>query len=386
MYIDRQTDLVAFVERMRACRLLAIDTEFLRERTYYPRLCLLQLAGDDGEPTIVDPLAVEDLTPLAELLRDESITKIFHAGGQDLEILLHEIGVLPTPIFDTQIAAAFLGHTQQIGYGSLVASLCGVSLKKGDSFTDWSLRPLTDSQLAYAADDVIYLPRMYEILHDELSLAGRLSWLDDEFRALLDPERYLSNPRERYRRLKRVSSLSRRELSAAREVAAWREEQAQARDIPRKWVLTDEQIVEACRRESRSVNELYMIRGMRERLAIAEARTVVGLIVKGLEAPPATWPYVEHTGSGEPNVESALDLMNALVRLRARQNDIAVQMLATHDELVALARGHGDNLRLLNGWRKKLIGDELLALLEGKLSLSLRGFELVVETTDAGKL
>lgn len=223
MYIDNQETLEAFVERARASSVLAIDTEFLREKTYYARLCLLQLATDD-EVAIIDPFAVNDLHVLVPLLADRDIVKLFHAGGQDLEILYREVGMLPEPIFDTQVAAALLGHTQQIGYGALVHSVCGVNLKKVDSYTDWSRRPLSDSQLEYAADDVVYLPGIYREMCAMLDARGRREWLAPDFAELSDPARYEADPRQRFRRLKRVSSLSRRQLSAAREVAAWREE------------------------------------------------------------------------------------------------------------------------------------------------------------------
>ncbi len=247
MYIDNQESLEAFVRRARSSGLLAIDTEFLRESTYYPKLCLLQMATD-SEVVLIDPFKVPDLAPLRPLLEDQSIVKLFHAGGQDLEIIYRKLGVLPTPLFDTQIAASVLGHPQQIGYGALVAAMCGKTLKKSDSFTDWSLRPLKESQLEYAADDVIYLPQVYRVMIEKLQAKGREQWLQAEFDELGNPARYHEDPRERYKRLKRGSSLNRRQLAAAREVAAWRELKAQRVDRPRKWVLTDEQIVEACKR------------------------------------------------------------------------------------------------------------------------------------------
>ena len=277
MYIATQENLAAFVERARSSSVLAIDTEFLREKTYYAKLCLLQMATDD-EVVIVDPFEMDDLSVLAPLLTDERIVKLFHAAGQDLEIILREVGVLPRPVFDTQIAAALLGHTQQIGYAALVHAECGVSLKKIDSFTDWSRRPLSASQRDYAADDVVYLPRLYAGMRAALEEKGRLHWLDHDFEELSDPARYEANERERFRRLKRVSQLSRRQLSAAREVAAWRELEAQRRDVPRKWVVTDEQIVEACKREARTIDELFMVRGLSDRLSTKDARAVVSLV------------------------------------------------------------------------------------------------------------
>ena len=372
MYIATQENLAAFVERARSSSVLAIDTEFLREKTYYAKLCLLQMATDD-EVVIVDPFEMDDLSVMVPLLEDERIVKLFHAAGQDLEIILREVGVLPRPVFDTQIAAALLGHTQQIGYAALVHAECGVSLKKIDSFTDWSRRPLSASQRDYAADDVVYIPRLYAGMRAALEEKGRLHWLDHDFEELSDPARYEANERERFRRLKRVSQLSRRQLSAAREVAAWRELEAQRRDVPRKWVVTDEQIVEACKREARTIDELFMVRGLSDRLSTKDARAVVSLISSALSAPPDTWPELDRCGKSEPNVDAELDLMSALVRLRAKENGIAFPTLASHDDLARVARGYREGVDLLRGWRRAIVGEELLELLDGRLTLSLDG-------------
>ncbi|KAB1650916.1 ribonuclease D [Adlercreutzia muris] len=379
-YIANQENLEAFVRRARSSAVLAVDTEFLREKTYYANLCLLQLATDT-EVAVVDPFAIEDLSVLVPLMEDPTIVKLFHAAGQDLEIIYRELGVLPSPVFDTQVAAALLGHTQQIGYGPLVHSLCGVSLKKSDSFTDWSRRPLSDSQLDYAADDVIYLPKMYRVMRERLEAKGRLGWLDNDFAALSDPANYVCDVASRFKRLKRVGQLSRRQLSAAREVASWRELTAQARDLPRKWVLTDEQVVESCRREARTIDELFMVRGMREKLCTRDARAVVAALVRGLDAPPEQWPELDKSLKSEPNVDAELDLMEALVRLRARENDIAMQTLASHGELARVARGYRTDVDVLKGWRRAIIGEELLDLLAGKLALSLGPDGLVVTRT-----
>ena len=377
MYIANQEDLEAFANRAMRSSVLAIDTEFLREKTYYAKLCLLQLATDD-ETAIVDPFEVDDLRVLAPLLENESVVKLFHAGGQDLEILLREVGALPRPLFDTQVAAALLGHTQQIGYAALVHAECGVTLKKIDSFTDWSRRPLSESQLEYAADDVAYLPRMYERMRAQLVELGRLAWLDRDFEDLADPKRYATNERERYRRLKRVSQLSRRQLTAAHNVAAWCEVEAQRRDVPRKWVVTDEQIVEACKREARTIDELFMVRGMSDRLSTKDARCVVALMSSALDAPPDAWPEPDRCGKNEPNVDAELDLMCALVRLRAKQNGVAFPTLASHDDLARVARGYREGVDVLRGWRRSLVGEELLRLLEGKIALSLSNGEIKV--------
>lgn len=377
MYIDDQDSLESFAERARSARVLAVDTEFLREKTYYPKLCLVQLSADD-EVAVVDPFAVGSLDPLIPLFSDPAIVKVFHAGRQDLEIILHETGMLPAPVFDTQVAAALLGHTQQIGLASLVHAELGVQLRKTDSFTDWSCRPLSESQMRYAAEDVVHLPKLYAKMKGKLESLGRLDWLRHDFEELSDEGLYRVDERERYRRLKRSNQLSRRQLAAAREMAAWREIQAQTRNIPRKWVLTDEQIVEACKREPRSIDDLYMVRGMREKLPVPDARTLVKLVASALDSPPDAWPEPDRPGKSERNVDFQIDLMTALVRLRAKENGIAVPTLASHDDLAKVARGYRDDVELLRGWRRTIVGEELLDLLEGRISLSLDGSRLKV--------
>lgn len=378
MYIADQESFEAYCRKAAFCTVLAIDTEFLREKTYYPKLCLLQLSAD-GEIAVVDPFAISSLDPLAPLLLNEDIVKLLHAGGQDLEIIYHEMGILPKPIFDTQIAAALLGHTQQIGLASLIHAELGVTLKKMDSFTDWSQRPLSESQLNYAAEDVVYLPELFRQMKAKLVEQGRLEWLDHDFAALSDPANYEAGERERYKRLKRGNSLSRRQLAAAREMAAWRELTAQKRNIPRKWVLTDEQIVEACKREPRTIDDLYMVRGMRDKLPVRDARKVLGLVDSALDSPPDAWPELDRPAKSERNVDFQLDLMMALVRLRSKESGIAIPTLASHDDLVKVARGYRDGVELLRGWRRAIVGEELLDLLDGRIRLSLDDGALRVE-------
>ncbi len=371
MYIADQDRLEAFVERSSNARVLAIDTEFLREKTYYARLCLLQMATEH-EVAIIDPFTIKDLKAITPLLENEKIVKLFHAGSQDIEILFRETGVLPRPVFDTQIAATLLGYTQQIGYAPLVSSECNVQLRKMESFTDWSRRPLSASQLDYAADDVVYLPPMYEKMQGRLAEKSRLAWLEQDFGRLVDPATYVNDSNERFRKLKRVTQLSRRQLSAAKEFTAWRERVAQERDLPRKWVVTDEQIVEACKREARTLDSLFMVRGLKDKLDTESAREVVSRINKGLDAPNDAWPELERSKKNERNVDIEMDLMNALVKLRARENDIAYQTLASHDDLQKIARGYTKDVQLLTGWRYDIVGKELLDVLAGKISLALR--------------
>lgn len=367
MYIVNQEDLEAFAIRALKSPILAIDTEFLREKTYYPKLCLLQMATED-EQVIVDPFAVADLSVLTPVMEQESTVKLFHAGLQDIEIVYRACGVVPHPIFDTQVAAALLGYTQQVSYANLVSATCGINLRKLDSFTDWSKRPLSQSQLEYAVADVLYLPQIYFALTDHLKRLGRLSWLDADFRSMENPCNYEEDPSERYKRLKRVTQLNRRQLSAARELAAWRELRAQGYDMPRKWVITDEQIVEACKREARSIDELFMVRGIADKVTTGEARDIVKRIKKGLDAPEEEWPRISGPGRNEVNVDVTVDALSAIVRLRARQNNIAYQTLAGHGSIADVARGHED-AELLQGWRREIAGNDLLDFLAGKTSL-----------------
>lgn len=380
-YVDNESAFDGFLDAASGSSLLAIDTEFLREKTYYPKLCLVQIATD-ADVYVLDPLSGIDISRIGLLLENETIMKVFHACTQDVEILLHATGALPTPAFDTQVAAAFLGHTQQMGLGALVHAFCGVSLKKGDSFTDWSRRPLTESQLKYAVEDVVFLPELYHTMIRMLEERDRLDWLADELAGLLDPARYEADPLERFRKLKRVNQLTGKQLSAAREAAAWRERAAQQRNIPRRWVLTDEQIVEACKREATTIDELYMVRGIRDRLGCKDARELAALMKKGLLADPDDYPCLEQARISEENVDSALDLMLALVRVRAKENGVAMQTLAPHADLVALARGYEEEACVMSGWRRRIIGEELLDLLAGRISLRLRDGSLGIAKDD----
>ena len=377
MYIASQADLEAFLERASKHDVLAIDTEFLREKTYYPKLCLLQM-GTAEETAIIDPFGIDDLTVIRPILENEKIVKLFHAGYQDIEIMLYDIGCVPHPLFDTQVAAALLGQTQQIGYGALVHSMCGVKLKKADSFTDWSARPLSESQLKYAADDVIYLPKLYDIMTEKLKSKGRLSWLDDEFREMEKPESYLVDERERFRRLKHVGQLTRRQMAAAREMAAWREIEARKRNIPRRWVLTDEQIVESCRREPKKIDDLFMVRGIRERLTTRDARELISLVRAALDSAPDTWPEVQNNNRSEQNVDIQVEMLMSIVRMRAKENDIAIPTLASTADVTAIARGHRKNIDLLKGWRREIVGNDLVDFMEERTILCIQDGKPVI--------
>jgi ribonuclease D len=377
LYINTQRALDTFVAENTDASVLTIDTEFLREKTYYAQLCLLQMATEKHE-VIIDPFAPLDLKALIPLLVDENIVKVFHAGDQDRAILHQELGVVARPVFDTQRAALLLGLPQQMSLTALVKHYCSVNLRKGESFSDWSQRPLTKTQLAYAADDVRYLPAIYGKMMAELKQAGRLSWLADDFREMEDERRYRIDVNQAWQKLKGISSLKGGQLAILQEVAAWRERLAQKRNLPRKWILADELLVEIARRQPDSPESLFGIRGLKEKLGNKWSQELLVAVATAQGRSKEQWPTRECLRGRAANITARIDLMNALLHHRAKELRIASSFLASHDELVRLATGKHNDLSVLKGWRRELIGEELLRLLAGDLSLSLVGEQLKV--------
>lgn len=370
MFISTSEELERFCERASTSPVLAVDTEFLRERTYRPRLCLIQLATAEGEIAAVDPIAIHDLEPVARLFRDNSIVKVLHACSQDLEVIDGALGCVPSPMFDTQLAAAFLGHRMQLGYGALVESYTGVHLPKAESLTDWSRRPLDPEQLVYAEDDVRYLPGIYEQMKAELIERDRLSMVLPEMQALLDPSHYRHDPMQAYTHLKRVSSLTRKQLAVAREACAWREQLAQRRDIPRKWVLSDEVVVEVCRRAPTDAVRLRRIRGT-EQLSERDADALLHAVSRGLACPVSKYPVVVRHSRPSGEQESVVDLMYAMLRIISERSGVATQLIATRDELVDFMSGR-EGAALASGWRYELAGRKLEELLGGSCGLTVK--------------
>lgn len=369
VYISTSDELSAFCERIGNEPVIAVDTEFLRERTYYPKLCLVQV-GTPTEIGAIDPILIEDLSPLAHIFADERVTKVFHACGQDLEVILDGMGVTCTSVFDTQVAAAFLGMRQQVSYASLVEVYAGVRLPKAESLTDWSRRPLDPEQLTYAEDDVRYLPGIYDRMVEQLVERDRLAWVQPEMAEATDPSHMHRDPREAYLRLKRSSSLTRRQLAIAREVCAWREQTAASHDVPRKWVLSDEVVVEVCKRAPRNRDRLRKIRGT-DQLSERDVRDLLDAVHAGEEVPGSACPQPERHAHPSAEVESVVDLMVALVRIVSEKSGIATQLIATRDDLVEFAQDRSKS-RLATGWRHELAGKQLESLLEGSVGLTVR--------------
>jgi len=377
LYITDKSELTSLVEQLRTSALVGIDTEFMRERTYFARLCLIQVGTDDVS-AIIDPLAVGDLSPMCALLTDEKVVKVLHAGSQDLEIFFRECGHAATPVFDTQVAATLAGFPQQVGYGALVHEMLGAKLDKGDTYTDWAKRPLSDTQVEYALNDVRYLPELYRRLTERLAKEGRMGWLERDFAKLADPATYTVVPQEQWRRVKRISSLNRRQLAVAREVAAWRENEAMRRDVPKRWVIGDESIVEVSRRVPKTSQELMSIRGVSEKISRGAATGLLAAVQHGLAVPDEELPSIARKRRPAGDVDAAVDLMIAVVRLRARERGVAMPLLASRDDLERLAAGERDGHALLSGWRADMVGTELVELLEGRIELRLEDGELVV--------
>ncbi|OUO32747.1 ribonuclease D [Olsenella sp. An293] len=369
MYLSTQDQLEDFCQKIAGEKIVAVDTEFLRERTYFPKLCLVQV-GAGGLTAAVDPILIEDLSPLARIFEDPTVTKVLHACGQDLEVLLDGMGCVCAPVFDTQLAAAFLGLRQQVSYGSLVESYCGVRLPKAESLTDWSRRPLDAEQLEYAEDDVRYLPGIYERMVAELARLDRLGWVSPEMDALCDPAKIRRDPSEAFLRLRRSGSLTRRQLAVAREVCAWREGVAAERDVPRKWVVSDEVVVEACKRTPGSLDRLRRIRGT-EQLSDRDARGLIDAVARGVACPAEECPRVTKHVRPSAETEGVIDLMYAVLRLVSERSGVATQLIATRDDLLDFLQ---DRRRspLSRDWRWELAGETLDRLLSGEVGLTVK--------------
>ena len=370
MYISTNEDLTAFCNRARAFSAIAIDTEFLRGKTYHAKLCLVQIATPD-ECVVIDPLAIDDLGPLAELMTDVDTLKVFHACSQDMEVLCHALGSVPVPIFDTQVAAGFLGERAQCSYHNLVSTFCGVSLPKTESLTDWSRRPLSPKQIEYALDDVRYLIDAYRVIESKLHSLGRTAWVRDEIRPLADPAHYRSDPRAAFKRVKRVNACTRRQLAVARELASWREQRAETRDIPRKWVMSDEVLLALCKRAPQTVEDFRAVRGT-EQLSARDVEVALDAIARGRRCPQENLPSIGRAHRAPaPELESVIDLMYALIRLVSERSGVATSLIVSRDGLLDYIE-HPERSPLREGWRFELVGTLMDDLLQGNIGLTVK--------------
>ncbi len=367
------------VDRLAGEPRLAVDTEFLTERTYYPRLCLIQI-GAPGVLATVDPFECTDLSPLAELFSDP-VEMILHAGAQDLAILHRRLGAVPERVFDTQIGAAFLGFGHSIGHSRLVEACCGVRLKRSQAYTDWSRRPLESEQLEYALDDVRYLLPIHETFTRKLEGRDRLGWADQEFERARSVAISEIDPRERWRRVAGARNNNRRQVGILRELAAWREEEAQRRDKPRQRIVPDRVLNEIARRKPEHAADLNGMRGLHPNERERSGTAIVEVVRRALELPDDELPEVrrQRRSEDEPKIAVAATLADAFLKTRSRKLDLAPQLLANRKDLERLVRrvldGEDANdgveapIPILEGWRREVAGDDILRMLAGEFSL-----------------
>ncbi len=374
--------LAEFCTRAAAHPYVTVDTEFLRERTYYSKLCLVQLAvpGDgDGDAVLVDPLAEGlSLEPLYDLFRDRDVVKVFHAARQDLEIFYVDAGLIPHPLFDTQVAAMVCGYGDQVGYETLVRRIAKAQLDKSSRFTDWSRRPLSEAQTKYALGDVTHLRDIYQVLSTELAASGRSAWVEEEMAVLTDPETYRVEPAEAWLRIKTRTS-SGKFLSVVRELARFREVYAQSRNIPRSRVMKDDALLELASTKPATPQDLS-----RSRLLLREARRgeisegILAAVKAGLETPPEDMPKPRDNGREKLQVNPALaDLLRVLLKARSEQEKVAQKLIASAADLDLIAAGKR-NVAALSGWRREVFGEDALRLCDGKLALSAKGQDVLV--------
>lgn len=373
-------DLNAACERLAQHPFVTVDTEFLRETTFWPKLCVVQMASPD-EAVVVDTLAPDlDLSSFFKLMADERVVKVFHAGRQDIEIVWHKAKLIPHPVFDTQIAAMVLGHGDSISYDQLVHRVTGHVLDKSSRFTDWARRPLSEAQIAYAEADVTHLRGVYERLLRDLEKRGRIDWMAEEMAILTSPDTYRQDPVEAWQRLKtRVRKP--RELAVLIEVAEWRDREAQARNVPRSRVLKDDVVSDIATQQPKTPEALAELRSLpkgfeRSNWGVA----ILEAVHRGLARDPKTLPKIERERSPSNGAQATVELLRVLLRMTAERHAVAAKVIATVDDLEAIAGDDDANVAALRGWRRELFGEKAIALKHGRLALAVeRGRVIAVE-------
>lgn len=373
--------LAEFCHSLAGSAYITVDTEFMRERTYWARLCLVQVASAE-RAVAIDPLAAGiDLTPLFDVLATPDIVKVFHAARQDLEIFHQLMGKLPAPVFDTQVAAMVCGFGDQVGYETLVAKLAKARLDKSSRFTDWSLRPLSQRQIDYALGDVIHLRTIYEKLRQRMGSDGRVVWLEEEMTELTNPATYEMDPREAYRRIK--SRGGSRFLAVLRELAAWREVQAKERDVPRGRVLRDEALAEIAHHVPTTREALARTRGLPHGFANgAQGAGLLEAVARGLAIPDEECPQpLERRDAGRGTAAIA-ELLKVVLKMKCDEHDVAQKLVASAADVEAIAaQGDQAGVHALTGWRRTVFGEDALKVRDGRLAVTVSGRRLKLTET-----
>ena len=367
--IATKDDLVQFVEKIADSEWLALDTEFLREKTYYAKLCLIQLESDNGLRACIDPLSIDDITPLTDLLINSKITKVFHAAHQDIEILLQITGSVPSPIFDTQTAAAVLGIGDQMAYARLVEALTGKVLSKAQSRTNWAQRPLKPAQLEYAIDDVRYLAQIYPKMLKQLKEKDRLDWLDADFKQAVNPETYTINAQQRWKKVRGLQVLKRPQLAILKYLAAWREEKAEQANLPRKWIVNDEILVELAKQQPNNAEGFAEIRGLNFERTKKYHTVWLDLIKQAKALPENELPVLPRSKKPTPKQNLSIDLLMLVIQLQAKKHGITPAAIASRKQVAAMVQAGETSLS--SDWRAKLVDDEFKKILSGELSVGI---------------
>ena len=382
--VTNTQDLADLCRRLAAHDYVTVDTEFLREQTFWPKLCLVQLAGPDIE-AIVDPLAPGlELDPLWKLMADESTVKVFHAARQDLEIVWTMAGLLPHPIFDTQVAAMVCGFGDSVSYGNLVKKIAGKDIDKSSRFTDWSRRPLSDKQLTYALGDVTYLRDIYTHLNAQLDKSRRHAWVDEEMAVLTTPATYQTHPEEAWKRLK-LRVKNRKALSVLMELAAWREQLAQSQDVPRGRIMKDEALYDIANQAPTATEQLSRLRSLSEGFSrSARAKDIVEAVKRGLDRDMSEVPPIRQGQPLTAEATATVELLKVLLKSAAARHEVAPRLLADSSDLEKIAAQDAPEVAAMHGWRRQLFGEDALALKRGELALSLKNGEVTVHRVAAG--
>ena len=376
MYIRTAAPLRRLCAQAQAEGRFALDLEFIREHSYVPRLALIQMAVSDT-CAIIDPLEVHDLAPLLELCKSPQTLKVLHAAGQDTEILHWHAGIISENIFDTQLAAALVGLGDQLSYARLVDQLLGVALSKGESYSDWLQRPLSPAQTAYALDDVRYLLPLHDALRQRLEAMGRTTWLAEECRKFANPALYQRDPQKLFRRIRRSNALSSQGLAILRELAIWRDREARQRDRPPGSVLHDELLVEIARKAPRTLDDLQRLRGFPTRELERSGSTLLELVAQGLAVPENARPQPLHGRGPTPAEELIVKVLEACLKALCAREKLSSAFIASRTDLETLVRRYRqgrlatEGSPILEGWRGDLVGQELLAVLSGRVSIQL---------------
>ena len=365
--------LIAACNRFAEFDFITVDTEFIRESTFWPQLCLFQIGSAD-EALAVDPLADGiDLQPLFDLMANESVLKVFHAGRQDIEILYNLAGAVPHPIFDTQLAAMVCGFGDSVGYETLVSKLLRQNLDKASRFTDWARRPLTDRQLSYALDDVIYLQDIYLKLHEQMEKSGRAHWLDEEMETLAAPSTYDTPPEMAWKRLKARNN-NPRFLGILQEIAAWRETEARTRDMPRNRVMRDEALLEIAAHPPKKPDDLGRMRSVSQGFASSRAgKLLFEAVTRGVKLPDDVLPQVNKPKPLPRGIGPLVDLLKVLLKMKCEENDVAQKLIGNVADLEKVAAYDNADVAAMKGWRKEVFGNDAMRLKKGEIALAANG-------------